>query len=653
MCGISGYLDVRYDEVTGRRLLMSMNQKLHHRGPDGSGIWTDTDSGVGLGHTRLSIVGHGEAGAQPMISQSGRYVLTFNGEIYNFRELRILLEDCNYPFRGSSDTEVLLGSIETWGLDEALPRFEGMFGFALFDKKVQELFLVRDRLGEKPLYFGWGDHGHIGFSSDLRGLMYLVDGAPSISRRSLANLIGYSYIASPFSIFSRIDKVRPGSLVRFKRSEKQWTRVAIDSWWQIDSKTSRTCWVPGTSKNKTKLKLLEVLEEVIDQQGNADVPVGAFLSGGVDSTLVTAIHQKNRRESIKTFTIAFSEVEFNEGRHASLVAEKIGTDHKEFILTPDEALEVIQTIPQAYGEPFADSSQVATLAVCRAAAQTVSAALTGDGGDEVFGGYNRYVWAPRIWSFRESCPDLLLKVARFMLEKPSPGSWRVLQKYISSVGGITQFADKMHKVAWALSASTKTELFRGLISHHRLLGAVIGGQPDDVGNSYRSVLEGPDPFGRAMMQVDLLTYLPEDILVKLDRASMSVGLEARAPLIDIRIIDFMRKVPTDYLFEARQGKTLLREALKMYLPIKLIERPKAGFAVPIGEWLRGPLQGWADALLTKDRLLAEGLFDADLVRNFWKEHLRGKIDCHQSLWPVLMFQAWYESYEVSASAVQP
>ena len=645
MCGVSGYLDFNYSEKQGRNLLESMNKKLAHRGPDGSGVLVNSSYGFGLGHTRLSIVGHGKTGSQPMISDSHRYVISFNGEIYNFRDLRIELKQCGKVFKGYSDTEVLLNGLEEWGLVDLLKRLNGMFALAYFDKKNKEMVLVRDRIGEKPMYVGYGQNGHIAFASEIPALAHLVRSSKMVNTQALANLVSYNYISAPDSIFSNVYKLQPGFFIKFCIKNNEWVKSSSQPWWQYTGNNLN--FIPQLSRSTVKCKLIEILEQVISEQGEADVPIGALLSGGIDSTLVTAIHQKNSKESIQTFTVAFSEEDFDESAYARDIADQLGTKHTEVLLTSEEALEIIPNIAGTYGEPFADSSQIATMAICSVASKYISAVLTGDGADEVFGGYNRYLWAPRIWQWKQKAPGLLSDVMVGILSRGSQKRLSALQTCFDKVTKIPQIKEKISKVGWALNASSKSDLYQNLITGNIGIDFVKNHSSDKINEYHKRIIEESKQMGMAMMEVDLTTYLPEDILVKVDRASMRYGLETRAPYIDRRVVEFMSKVSEDLLLDKKKGKILLRDLLNYYLPKKIQDRPKTGFAVPIGIWLRGPLREWAEKLLAVDRLETEGFFEVEVVRNCWKDHLDDVVDASRPLWSILIFQSWLDSIDIN------
>jgi asparagine synthase (glutamine-hydrolysing) len=643
VCGIAGYLDHSMEGAQGREVLGQMGQAVRHRGPDGEGVWQDIANGIGIVHRRLEIVGLGQQGRQPMVSQSERFVLAYNGEIYNFRELRSTLEKSGIRFFGNSDTEVLLAGIEKWGIEETIGKAAGMFAFALYDKAENELFLVRDRLGEKPLFFSQNS-GKIIFGSDIRALSCHPSWDDEISLDAISSLLGYSYIPDPLTIFDNIKKVKPGWIHRFSFNAGYWSQKEAKAWWVTQDFDNRFAWIEPPANPERELDSL--LRLIINEHGSADVPIGTLLSGGIDSTLVTAILQEVSQKSIKTFTVSFQEKEYNEGHYGRQVADKLGTDHVELLMTEDDVLDLIPQLAKVYDEPFADSSQIPMLAVSQVAARDVSAVLTGDGGDEIFGGYNRYIWLPRLCRWRARVPTVIARAIESGLKAVPEGRWNQLGDKLSGdmlglVPKIPQFGEKVYKIADVVGAKSANEAYHRLV-FRSLPSALCVGR-----NSFTKLLFESDAawlsgktIQEKMMLQDMTTYLPGDILVKTDRAAMSVGLETRAPFLDYRVIGFARQLPFDLLFSHGEGKVILRRLLKNYIPYDLVDRPKAGFAVPIGKWLRGPLFDWASYLLSKEVICAEPYFRFEAVNKLWREHLSGKKNCQQQLWPVLMFQSW-------------
>jgi asparagine synthase (glutamine-hydrolysing) len=703
MCGITGLLLPRQAVREDERLLGEMTGRLSHRGPDGSGFWKDLPAGVVLGHRRLSIIDLSEAGAQPMESPSGRWIIAFNGEVYNFGELRMELERAGVRFRGHSDTEVMLAAIEQWGLEPAIRRFVGMFAFALWDRQERRLFLVRDRLGVKPLFYCFLRGGGIAFASELKALEVHPGCNRRIRRDVLPSYLRYSYIPDPLTIRQDVFRLMPGSIVSIDSSEPR-----LETGWSSDGGgglsgplEGRVYWDPrevalrgiaspaAASDDAALEGLEEVLGKAVADRLVADVPLGAFLSGGVDSSAVVALMREHASGTVKSFSIGFSEAQFNEAHHAREVARHLETDHTELIVTPAEAMEVIPGLAGMYDEPYADYSNIPTFLVSRLARQSVTVSLSGDGGDELFGGYNRHILLPRLWKQLSRYPLPLRRFAAALLLVPSPGVWDALGGVLGARGsGRTGSAGrtggsggkgagrsrtgkgarglpgdlgyKLHKLAEALPAGTAAQLYHALVSQWKdpmaLLAAPAGvpsGKGGDVSAAagFPGALPGmaEDPaweqfpsLSEASMFLDQTRYLPDDILTKMDRASMAVSLEARVPILDHRVVEYAWSLPLEVKIRDGVGKMPLRNLLYKRVPRELIERPKQGFTVPVGLWLRGPLKEWAEDLLEPSRLAREGFFSASMVERIWKEHQSGRRNHDSRLWPLLMFQAWLE-----------
>jgi asparagine synthase (glutamine-hydrolysing) len=643
MCGIAGLFSTGADRTAEalERTVRDMSSALEHRGPDAGGTWVDAVAGIGLGHRRLSIIDLSPNGAQPMISESGRWVIAFNGEIYNFRELSEELASKGHRFRGHSDTEVLLAAVEEWGLIESLKRSVGMFALALWDRSEKALHLARDRVGEKPLYYGWAGRSFV-FASELKAIRRFREWQPAIDRQALALFMRYSYIPAPYSIYEGISKLQPGSILTI--SPIQSRKLSIAAYWSLSDvvKAGAGNGFRGGEEDAVQ-HLDDLLRISIRGQMVSDVPLGAFLSGGVDSSAVVALMQAESSRPVKTFTIGFGEHAYNEAVYAKAVAEHLGTDHTELYVTSEDALAVIPRLPTLYDEPFADSSQIPTFLVSRLARQNVTVTLSGDGGDELFGGYNRYFLARAIWQRVSRIPRPIRRAAAYGITRVSPKTWTAMFSRLSP--SLTAplrprtFGEGLFKVANMLRVSKPDEIYRMLLSHWEDPAAVVRdlSEPEVVRPQLTDYTE-------QMMYLDTMTYLPDDILVKVDRASMSVSLESRVPLLDYRIIEFAWTLPLSLKIRdgEGQGKWLLRQVLYRYVPKRLLERPKMGFGVPIDDWLCGPLREWAEALLERRRLEGEGFFHADPIRQKWKEHLSGAGKWQYLLWDVLMFQAWWE-----------
>lgn len=651
MCGLAGFLGYgRLNAEDARCVATRMAQAIVHRGPNDEGVWIDAVAGIALAHRRLSILDLSSSGHQPMVSSNGRYIIAFNGEIYNHMALRSEMNDAllNQSWRGRSDTETLLAGFEAWGIEATLQRCIGMFAMAIWDRQQQMLMLARDRMGEKPLYYGWqgqGEHASFLFASELKAIKAHPRFKNSIDRGSLALFLRHNYVPAPYSIYENIQKLEPGCLLQI--SLKQ-TNPQITRYWstlQVAIEGVRNPYIGSVLAATDALEVL--LKSAVKQQMMADVPLGAFLSGGIDSSTVVALMQAQSAHPVKTFTIGFNEQQYNEAAHAKAVAKHLGTDHTELYVTPQQALNVIPQLPNFYCEPFADSSQIPTYLVAQLARQQVFVSLSGDAGDELFCGYNRYLFSKKLWNVLSKLPMHLRQLMRRVLTVVSPEHWNrafhLVSKILNQQQKQMHWGDKLHKGAAVLASPTLEVLYRDLVSHWiDPAGVVIGGVEHVTQlTSSPSPLLALDPIQR-MMAIDTVTYLPDDILVKLDRAAMAVSLEGRVPFLDHRIVEFAWSLPQNYKLHDGQSKWLLRQVLYRHVPKTLIERPKMGFAVPIGSWLRGPLRDWAENLLDDSRLRAEGFFNSEPIRQKWSEHLAGHRNWQMHLWSVLMFQSWLE-----------
>lgn len=655
MCGIVGIINNHSKNISST--IENMAKTLRHRGPDDVGVWVDESKGVALGHTRLSVIDLTSEGHQPMVSPSGRYVITYNGEVYNFKELRCELESKDYVFRGSSDTEVILACFEEWGVELAIEKFNGMFVFALWDRSDLKLHLVRDRLGIKPLYFGWIDNSFF-FSSELKVLQRYPDFRPEINRDSLALYLRYNYVPAPHSIYKKIFKLLPGCILTIPRSglsydanfspfpKKDVDIIGPKYYWSHEEKIEIAHDNPFTGSEAEAVEYLDhLLQDSVRMRMVADVPLGAFLSGGIDSSTVVALMQKQSERQVKTFTIGFENDEYDEAKYASAIAEHLGTKHTDLYVTPHEAMEVIPALPQLYDEPFSDSSQIPTSLISHLARQHVTVSLSGDGGDELFGGYTRHFTCESIWRRIGWIAPSLRRSFASTLTLISPAQWtRFFQKFgflIPRKRRVSMPGDKIYKLARVLKQNSPEEIYTSLVSHWQEPASIVSGatEPDTIHTIYDHGSVFPD-YSQRLMYLDTITYLPDDILVKVDRASMGVGLEARVPLLDHRIVEFAWRLPTSMKIRSGEGKWILRQVLDKYVPKELMERPKTGFSVPIDEWLRGPLRDWAEDLLDEKRLRDENLFTPKPIRKKWQEHLSGRGNWQYDLWDVLMFQSW-------------
>jgi asparagine synthase (glutamine-hydrolysing) len=643
MCGLSGFW-TRTTATSDRHaaVLRAMTDAVAHRGPDSSGAWIDASHGIGMGHRRLAILDLSPHGYQPMTSQSGRYVIVFNGEIYNFRELRKLLQR-DVTFSGTSDTEVMLAGIEQWGIAEAVKRFVGMFAFALWDKRDSVLHLVRDRLGIKPLYYGHSN-GTFLFGSELHAMRAFPGFEAEIDRDALALLLRHNCIPAPFSIYRGVRKQRPGTILSFRSPSDP--PISEEYWSASEIACSGLSEPFQGSMDAAADELERLLREAIGMRMISDVPLGAFLSGGIDSALVVALMQAQSDRPIKTFTIGSDDAAYDESTHASAVAAHLGTEHTELTVTSSDALAVVPYLAQMYDEPFADSSQIPTFLVSELARRHVTVSLSGDGGDELFGGYNRHLWGDRVWRVLRWIPPSVRHSIGQLLESTTPAKWdhvyEILEPFLPSRLRHQMFGYKVNKLGSLVGARNTLDLYRRVASHWDMPAeVVIGSSP--VETLLLSPEEESWEFRSQMMYLDLVSYLPDDILTKVDRASMAVSLEARVPLLDHRVVEFAWRLPRDMKIRNGQSKWLLRQVLYRHVPRSLVDRPKSGFGIPLDAWLRGPLRDWAEDLLDESRLAQEGYFKPREVRNRWHEHLSGRSSWQYHLWDVLMFQSWLEA----------
>ncbi len=636
MCGFAGMYTRK---GVSRDLLEAMGEKIQHRGPDAQGVWCSEN--LGLVHRRLSIQDLGPAGAQPMASSSGHFVIAFNGEIYNFQSIRDQLVSLGRSFKGHSDTEVMLGAIEEWGVEAALDQFNGMFAFALVDTHEQKLHLARDRMGEKPLYYGW-QSGTLLFGSELKALTPHPDWRGDINRQSLALLLRHNVIPAPHTIYKDIKKLPPASYISFslKQSDIEWPEPK--SYWSLENCFNSHAQPPTLEHAADHLE--DLLGEVISEQMISDVPLGAFLSGGIDSSTVVALMQKQVSRRVRTFSIGFRERGFNEAEHAKAVAKYLGTEHTEMIVSPDDGLSLIPRLPSLYDEPFADSSQIPTFLVSQMTRKHVTVALSGDGGDELFCGYSRFPSTVNSWQNRASLKARLRKLAARL---PTEMMANIIRRLVPGMANrsVATLAERLRREAASARAGSLSDFYRQGLSYwidpERLVKSVDH-EPDYSLTVAAPANVGNDPL-KELMWRDLNWYLPDDILVKVDRAAMACSLETRVPLLDRRIVEYALRLPTELNMHQGIGKQVLREVLYRHVPRSMVDRPKQGFAVPLGSWLRTQLRDWAEALLDEKRLESEGYFHAAPIRALWRAHLQDVDDHSFQLWSILMFQAWLES----------
>lgn len=640
MCGIAGFITPGLtNAMTLLRYVSGMTNAIIHRGPDDEGAWVDESSGLALGHRRLSIQDLSPAGHQPMTSQCGRWIMIYNGETYSAPELRPLLEARGIAFRGHSDTEIMVEAIAAWGLEAAVKQFIGMFAFALWDRQEHSLYLVRDRLGIKPLYWGTSGTTFL-FGSELKALCAYPDFHPKLNHQALAGYLKHAYVPTPLSIYEQVHKLPPGTIL-CRSIDGQITKKTF---WNLDDVIAKG--LPSASRKLDRTleeealtDLEELLNDAVSRRMISDVPLGSFLSGGIDSSLVTAIAQRQSARPIQTFTIGFEEKDYNEAPYAKAIADHLGTDHTALVVTPRQMLDVIPLLPHLYDEPFADSSQIPTFLVSQLARQSVTVALSGDGGDELFGGYSRYLVGNTLWKIIRNTPFRGSMAA--LIKTIPPRGWDLLSSALPASHRPRKFGHKMHKLARSISAKTPEAFYESLISYWAEPSEAL---PHNYAPKLPRFSSQLSDFVSQMQALDTTTYLPDDILTKVDRASMGVSLEARIPLLDHRVVEWAWAQPRSLKIQGKSGKWLLRQLLYKYVPQELIDRPKSGFAIPVDLWLRSPLRDWAEDLLNPSTL--KDTFDSKPIRRLWESHLAGRADNKESLWTILMFEAWRRGSQI-------
>ena len=642
MCGIAGFLENTCFRTNDNMeyIARAMGDSIRHRGPDGGEVWKDAATGIALIHRRLAVVDLSPTGAQPMTSACGRYVITYNGEVYNHEELRPKLSASGILFRGSSDTEVVLEGCAKWGVKNTVSKLIGMFAFALWDREDKRLFLVRDRLGIKPLYWTQTNSTFV-FGSELKALRCHPCCNNTINRDAVASFMRHNYIGDIQTIYTGVQKLRPGWILDVKINEPP----RLEQYWSLEEVARNAKMNPLDLSETEAIDALEKL--LIDATGRrmiADVPLGAFLSGGIDSSVVVALMQAQSDKPVRSFSIGFHEKTYNEANHAATIAKHLGTNHTELYVTSQEARDFIPLIPKYYDEPFADSSQIPTFLVSKMTREHVTVALSGDGGDELFSGYTRYFTAAKFEKLLFGQPKFLRSLEAGTIRTMSPAKWDVLLSAIPGNFLPSQVGDKLYKLANILSGN-RDDIYRNLISHWSTPDNIVINGREPHGLIWDNIFEQKFPNTIDRMQFfDLMTYLPDDILTKVDRASMAVSLEARIPLLDHRVVDFAWSLPDNMKIRNGQGKWILRQVLNRYVPRELFDRPKMGFGVPLDKWLRGPLRDWAEELLSPQALKETGLLREKPIREKWEEHISGSRNWQYLLWDVLMLQSWHNEY---------
>jgi len=652
MCGIAGLWDpdgstngAELDHLVG-----AMADALHRRGPDDRGVWVDPEGRVALGHRRLSIVDLAPTGHQPMLSGDERWVVVFNGEIYNFPAIRDRLASEGVTFRGTSDTEVLLAAVARWGLEAALEVAEGMFALALMDRRERTLHLVRDRFGEKPLYVGWVGR-RLAFASELKALATLPGFAPEIDRQAVALYLRRNCIPAPHTIYRGIMKVPPGHRLAIRSDQRSGSAIKPVSYWSARGAIEEARNRPlDAAPEQLTDELEKVLSASVADRMVADVPVGAFLSGGIDSSVIVALMQQQSRSRVRTFTIGYTDPAFDESKDAEAVAAHLGTDHTTMMVTEADTEAVLPELAGIWDEPFADISQVPVLLVSRLARQQVTVALSGDAGDELFAGYNRHAWLDRLWRRASDVPAPLRRSTGSLLGAIPPG---MVERLAGAEGllparfQVRNPSTKVAKVAKVLAASGPADAYASLTTHWEDAEGMVRGRT--AGEEWAPWPDGAEwpalpGITEEMLWLDLVGYLPDDILTKVDRAAMATSLETRVPFLDRSVFDLAWRMPMDVKLRDGVTKWILRQVLYRHVPPALVDRPKMGFGVPIGRWLRGSLRPWAEEMLATDRLVAQGLLDPVPIRAAWEQHLSGRRDWAYELWDILALQAWIETW---------
>ncbi len=645
MCGIAGFLTKTRSSIEEQQQkLKKITQVLSHRGPDDEGIWLSADGYTGLGHRRLAIIDLSRAGTQPMRSQCGRYIIVFNGEVYNYLELKAELKKEGHEFISSSDTEVVLTSIIQWGMEKAITKFIGMFAFCVWDSDKKRAYLARDRFGEKPLYYTYSNNLFL-FASEIKSLKAWPEFIPNISKTALDFYMHYGYVGAPYTIYENTFKLLPGHMLTISDKELVSQKFEPVPYWTLRNDITSEKKFITESDMLTNLEIL--LLDSVKKQCISNVSVGAFLSGGIDSSLIVALMQTQSTHPVKTFTIGFTDEKYNEAPYAKAVAAHLGADHSELYVSSQQMRDVIPLLPTIYDEPFADSSQIPTYLVSQLARGSVTVCLSGDGGDELFGGYNHYKWCDKLAKKMKYFPLWSRIILSNLITKISPHYWDIFLNFFMSDKKVN--GDRLHKLSYLISSKNTVDLYNKMIStfqgKQRILAFRSSPHPFFMTEALKDTVS--HHLISQLMYLDGISYLPDDILTKVDRASMAVSLEVRAPFLDHRISEFLGKLPNETKFKANDNKWLLKEILYKYVPSQLVDRPKMGFGIPLLSWLKGDLREWAEEFLSEKRITSKEYFNYKEVHKVWQEHLSGKRNWQNIIWPILMFESWYEHAHIN------
>jgi asparagine synthase (glutamine-hydrolysing) len=647
MCGIAGFLDLQ--RATGsdalHHLATAMADTLLHRGPDDGGAWVDAQAGVALGHRRLEVVGRGAQGQQPMHSASARWVLSYNGELYNTEVLRHPLQDAGATFHGTSDTEVLVAGLDHWGLTDTLERMEGMFAFAAWDRRERRLHLARDRFGEKPLFYGWAGP-QFAFASELKAFHALPSFRPEVDRDVVARYLQLSCVPAPDCIYRGLAKLRPGATVSIDTDTRAGQLPPQVAYWSAERAIDEACALPQLADDREATDVVEAaLSDSVAARTVAEVPVGALLSGGIDSSLTVALMQQHTGHPVRTFTVSFEDEAFDEAESAAAVADHLGTEHTTVAMTAQDVFDLVPQVPDIWDEPFSDSSQLPTHLVAMVARRAVTVALSGDGGDELFAGYNRHAWLDRVWRAAAPLPASFRRGVGGTLRRIPPGAIDATAARLPQRFQTRLPSTKVAKLGRVLQASTVDDAYVALASHWEdPASIVLGAQRSEVDPRGHAVRDSSDGVMAQLLRTDLVTYLPDDVLTKVDRASMAVSLETRTPFLDRGVLEAAWRLPGTSKLRDGVSKWILRQVLYRHVPAVLVDRPKMGFGIPLDDWLRGPLRPWAEDLLSTASLNRHGLLRPEPVRQAWQQHLAKRRDLSYELWDVLMLQAWMERW---------